>query len=250
MTDGDVATPVPAAWRAAHLVHQATVLGIAGVALLFATWDAPLYQAMLAGLPSLVLPPGIPIPLRFLGPLLVPIVLGVPLVFGRQRALVLLWVALMAVAAAIAVLEVSRLNWFAFVSGVAFRVESGPVPLVRTLAGAALLLCGVMLLGHQAVLRTVRDLATRGVPLPELRETRRRLLGFERTLVLGLFAAAVVLTLVAMVSMAATESAPEADEGWIVPVVWVAALLAVVVGALAYGLWHRSGSTGGEETRP
>lgn len=250
MSTPSVATRVPAAWRAAHVVHQSIVLAVAGVAFLATTWASPLYQALLAGLPHLMVPPGIPLSLRFFGPLLFPVVLGLPLVLGRQRAFVLLWVGLMAVACAVAVLEVSRLNWFAFVSGVAFRIESGPVPLVRTLSGAVVLLSGLLLLGQQGTLRTVAHLAERGVPLPELRETRRHLLGAERLLVVALFAGALLLTIVAWVSMTATEGPPAPQEGWFVPVAWIAAILGAVILAFALGLWRRRGRAGGDEASP
>lgn len=242
-------TTLPVAWRATYILQQVTVLLVAGAAFLFATWGSPVYQALLARLPDLVIPPGIPLPVRFAVPLLVPLLLGLPILVTRQRAPILLWLGVMAVLCALSVVEVSRLNWAAFVSGLAFRIESGPVPLVRTVAGLVVLLAGLMLMAHQGTSRTLQHLAERGVPLPQLVATRDGLLGLERFLHLGLLGAGIVLTIVAAVSMAATEVAPEGG-GTILPLVWTGLLLALIVGALALGTWRRLGAPGEDESPP
>lgn len=237
-------TRLPASWNATHYLHQALILLAAGAAFLWTTWDSPVYRALLDGLPVLVIPPGIRISARLL-PFVLPILLGLPLVFGRQRIFGVVWLTLMALLSALAVIEVSRLNWGAFLTGVAFRVESGPVPVGRTLAGLAVLLSGLLLTAQRSVRETLRDLAGRGVPLGQIAAARRRFIDLERVLVVVLFGAGLLLTIVALVSMTLTDTAPDPDRASWVPLLWTGLLLALVVAAFALGVWRRQ--TEGEE---
>lgn len=241
---------VPPAWSAQHVLQQLFVLVVAGVAALVVALDSPVLQAVLAPLPSLVAPGGLVLPSQQLAPLLLPLVLGVPLALTRHRAPLLLWVALAVLLAGVGVLEVARLNWASFVGGVAFRVESGPVPFLRTLAGLVLVLCGVVLIAHQSVHAHVVDLAGRGVAREELAVVRRNLLRREQGVVLGAAGAGVVLLGVAALSMQLTERAPGDGEGFVAAAVWAGLLLGVF--ALMVAGWARRRRSQGEdlELRP
>lgn len=225
---------LPRAWRAQHLMHQTLVLLIAALAAYFVARDSPVFQGLLDPLPRLLLPGGIVIPLAQLVPPLVPLLLGLPLALTRHRAPLLLWTALMILFATLGILEVARLNWAAFAGGVAFRVETGPVPIIRSTAGLLLVLCGMLLLAQQAVHQYVRLLIQRGVPRRQLAIVRNQLLRWERLLVAGAFLGGTVLLLVTAISMHLTERAPR-EAPWFIPaLIWTGILLGVIAGTVAY----------------
>lgn len=240
-------TSLPRSWAAAHWMHQSVVLLVLAVAFVLTTWGSPIYQALFAGLPTLLVPPGIPVSPRLLGPLFIPLLLGIPFLLGGQRVIVVASVAVMVLLACLSVVEVSRLNWASFISGVAFRVEGGAVPLVRTLAGLAVVLSGLLLLGQHSVRETLLDLADRGVPLSQLTEVRTQLLVFERIVIVALFGTGIVLTLVAALSMGLTEEGPVGAGGGTAALVWTAILLALIAVAFALGAWRRKGRSGAED---
>jgi hypothetical protein len=233
---------LPAAWQAGHVMQQVVVLAVAGVALLAASWRSPVLTALLEQLAGVADPWAPFAPVRLVVPLFFPLVLGVPLVLTRYRAPVLLWLAVMTLVATLAVVEVARLNWAAFVAGVAFRVESGPVPFVRSAAGLVVVLCGVLLLGQQSVQHHLALLAERGVPRGELALVRGALLRRERLLAAGAAGAGVVLLIVAGVSMGLTERPPESGAAIVPIVVWVVLLLSGLAGVLAFLARRRSGA--------
>lgn len=242
---GSHATPADDAperlgWSVPHLAAQLVVLLVAAAAALVVTWSSPIYQQIFAAIPALVLPGGVLLPAHVFLPPLVPVLLGVPLALTRYRAPLLLWVVIMTAFAALGVLEVARLNWAAFVAGIAFRVESGPVPLVRSAAGLLLVLSGVLLLAHQSVHHHVALLAERGVPRPELAVARRRLLRQERLVVLGAGGAGLVLLLVAALSMHLTERAPADDPLFLPALLWVAALTGALAATFAFLAWRQA----------
>ncbi len=228
------AAQLPPAWRAQHTLHQLRVLIVAGIALLLVSWRSPIMEPLLDAIPELETPWGFPLPTRYLIPLTLPLVLGIPLALTRYRAPLILWVGLATVLATTGVLEVARLNWVAFAGGVAFRVESGPVPLVRSIAGLALVLCGVLLMAQQSAHHHIALLAERGVPRNELTVVRRRLLRWEHIAVAGAFAAGTLLILITAISMQLTERAPSETSRFLPAVVWVGALLAVIATVIAY----------------
>ncbi len=234
-TENDVgANRMPAAWQANHLASQLGVLLFSGVAALFLTMGSPILEAILGVIPDIEPPWGPTLPTRYLVPLLLPLLTGLLLALSRHRAPMLLWVALAATLAVTGVLEVARLNWIAFAGGVAFRIESGPVPLVRTIAGLALVLSGLLLVAQQSVHHHVALLAERGVPRSELADVRRRLLQWERTTVLGALGAGTALVFITALSMQLTERAPEETTLTIPTLIWSGILLAVIAGTLGY----------------
>lgn len=227
----------PRSWHLAYLWQQLNVLLLTGPAFLFATWESPVYQAALAHVPDLPLPAGTFVPATLWLPLVAPIALGLPLVLSRHRTPLLLWLAVVTVALLVGVIEVSRLNWFAFASGVAFRIDSGPVPLVRTVAGLVTLLLGLLLMAQQSVRTATVHLAERGVSLQELRRVQSGLIGLERGILLVAAAAGVVLTIVASVSLSTTEGAPDPDSSLTLSLIWTTLLVVTLLVALGLALW-------------
>lgn len=233
--DADIgASRMPAAWQANHLANQIGVLLIAGAAALFLTIGSPILEAFLGVIPDIEPPWGPTLPTRYLVPLLLPLLAGLLLTLTRHRAPLLLWVALATALAVTGVLEVARLNWFAFAGGVAFRVESGPVPLVRTIAGLALVLCGLLLLAQQSIHHHIGLLVERGVPRGELATVRRRLVQWERMTIMGAFGAGTGLVFITALSMQLTERAPEETVFTIPTLIWSGILLAVIAGTFGY----------------
>ncbi len=228
----------PVSWAFQHVAAQVAVLGVAGVGLLLTTWDAPVYQAVFGHLPAVGAGPLVVGP-EWWAPLLAPLALGLPLALTRYRAPLLLWITLMAALAVLAVVETSRLNWYAFSRGIAYRLESGPVPLVRTSGGVLLLLSGLVLLAQQSVRLSVLDLAARGVPAASLAAARDSLLRLERTLAAATLAAGLVLTAIVAVSLRATEGAPQEGTGLGGPLVWTALLVTALLAALGLALSPR-----------
>lgn len=228
------ASRMPAAWEANHLATQMGVLIVSGVAALFLTIGSPILEAILGVIPDIDAPWGPALPTRYLVPLLLPVLAGMLLALTRHRAPLLLWIALAAALAVTGVLEVARLNWIAFAGGVAFRVESGPVPLVRTIAGLALILSGLLLLAQQSVHHHVALLVERGVPRGELASVRHQLLQWERLTILAALGAGTGLVFIAALSMQLTERAPEETAFTVPTLIWSGVLLAVIAGTLGY----------------
>lgn len=225
---------MPPAWKAQYALQQTLVLVLAGIATLLISLDSPIITALLDPLPELEGPQGLLLPTTIIVPLLAPIFIGLPLVLSRYRPPLLLWLALATAIAVTGVLEVARLNWVAFAGGAAFRVESGPVPLLRSISGLALVLAGVLLIIQQATHQQLAHIAERGVPRNELARVRRHLARWDRLVVLAAFAAGTILLLVTMVSMQLTERPPQETQGFLAAILWTGLLLTIVTGTIAY----------------
>jgi hypothetical protein len=227
-------TRLPHTWRLQYLLQQTGILILAGLAAVLLAQSSPVYQGIFRPLGVLETPWGFHLaPIQII-PLITPVLLGIPLVLNRHRAPLLLWVALMTLAAVFGVIEVARLNWAAFAGGFAFRVETGPVPLMRTLAGLLLILCGVLLLAQQATHQHLRILAERGVTRRQLAHLRTNMLRWERLVTLAAGLGGTVLLLVTAISMHLSER-PPGDSPWLVPaILWTLLLLGLTAGVIAH----------------
>lgn len=228
---------VPASWRVVYVWQQLVVLLLMGPAFAVALAGSSVFEAAFVHLPTLDTPLGISLSPALYLPLLAPVLLGIPLALSSYRAPLLLWISVITVALLLSVFELSRLNWFAFFSGVAFRLEGGPVPMARTIAGLITLLLALLVLAQQSLRRTVLDLAERGATVDELRRVRDGLVGIERAVLAAAAGAGVLLAVVAAISLRVTEGAPKEGAGIALPLLWAAGLIVAILVALAFSLW-------------